>query len=103
MLRNECRDTDTKVDVESIVNLTSRTTCDPVSPIFGRGLVRSCGIHRRGLLLLALCELQNLNVLGRRSLDDAVDVDAGNVDSVRRQGTNRTGKTFNVSARSKRP
>ena len=82
MLRDESGDTDTEVDVEAIVDFASRATSDTMPPVLGRIGGGSSGIGGRGLCVGILGKGDNLDFLGSGGLDDAVDVDTGDVNRV---------------------
>lgn len=82
MLGDKRWDTDTQVHVEAIVNFPGGATRDPVSPVLGGSGGGGGWVSVGGLLLLALRKLDDLNVLGLGGLNDTVDVNTRDVDSV---------------------
>ena len=90
-LRDERRNTDTEVHVEAIADFLSRSLRNFMPPVM------SCLVAARTLILLrgglaVLTEGKDLNGLGFRSLDYPIDVDTGDVDGVRREASDGTGK-----------
>ena len=83
MLRHERWDTDAQVYVEAVVDFPGGAARDPMSPVLGCGGSGSCWVGVGGLLLLALRKLDDLDVLGLGGLNDAIDVNARDVDRVR--------------------
>lgn len=90
-LRDERRNTDTEVHVETIADFLSRALRNLMPPVVGRLVVARTLILLRGGLAF-LTEGKDLDSLGFRSLDYPIDVDTGDVDGVRREASDGTGK-----------
>ena len=93
-LRDNGGNTNTKVDVETVLDFLSSTCGDLMSPverIRSVGVVCVFGASRNALcllILLVLSKSENLDFLSLSSLNNPVDENTGNVDGVGRKTSN---------------
>ena len=87
-LRDERRNTNTEVNVETVANFLSRALRNLMPPIMGCLVVFV--LLRGGLSFLA--EGKDLDGLGDRSLHYPIDIDTRDVDGVGRKATDGTGE-----------
>ena len=97
VLGDESGDTNTKVNVEAVVDLPSGAASDAMSPVLGCNSSSDSGIRVCALLFSVLGESENLDFLRSGGLHDAIDIDTRDVNSVRRKAADRTARGVSIS------
>ena len=94
VLGDQSGDTNTKVNVEAVVDLPSGAASDAMSPVLGCSSSSDSGIRVCALLFSVLGESENLDFLRSGGLHDAIDIDTRDVNSVGRERTNRAIRNY---------